>query len=235
MRYTRHDLKQDKFAESAAEAVHEVVEHRSGILRVAVVVIVLGLLIGGFWWYRSSREEQAGDALGQALVTYNAPVVAPGTPQQGSMVTFHSDQERLIAAKDQFYAISSKYGSTKSGQYARYLAAISEEQLGNHSVAEEHLRAVSGSGHREVASLAQLALASVYENEKRTQDAINLLQGLIDKPTDTVPKVSAQLALADLYQSEHQPDKAKVVLDQIVKENPKNSLGQIARSREQGQ
>ena len=234
MRYTRHELKQDKFAASAAEAVHEVVEHRSGIIQIAVVVLVVGLLIGGILWYRNSREEQAGNALGQALVTYNAPVVPPGTPEQGGMMTFHSDQERLIAAKNQFHAISARYGSTGSGLYARYLAAISEEQLGNHAVAEEHLRALSGSRHRELASLAKFALASVYQNEKRTQDAINLLQGLIDKPTDSVPKVNAQLAMADLYRSEHQPEKAKVILDQIVKENPKNALGQIAKSREEG-
>ncbi len=228
MRYTRHELKQDKFAASAAEAVHEVVEHRSGILRIGAVALAVVLLIAGLFWYRSSSEDKAGDALGQALVTYNAPVA----PQQGSMLTFNSDQERLIAAKNQFHAISAKYGSTRSGQYARYLAAIAEEQLGNHAVAEENLRALSGGRRRELASLAKFALASVYQNEGRTQDAMKLLQELMDKPTESVPKVSAQLALADLYRSEHQPEKAKVILDQIVKENPKNSLGQIAKSRQ---
>lgn len=235
MRYTRHELKQDKFAASAAEAVHEVVEHRTGIIRIAAVVVAVGLLLGGLSWYRNHREEQAGNALGQALVTYNAPVVPPNTPQQGGMMTFNSDQERLTASKNQFHAISAKYGSTRSGEYARYLAAVTEQQLGNHAVAEENLRALSGSRHRELASLAKYALASLYQDEKRTQDAMKLLQELIDKPTDSVPKVNAQLALADVYRSEHQPDKAKVILDQIVKENPKNSLGQIAKSRQGGQ
>ena len=95
MRYTRHELKQDKFAESAVEAVHEVVEHRSAIIRIVAVVVLLALVGSGIYWYMSSREQQATDALGQALLTYNAPVVPPGTPQQGSMLTFHSDQERL--------------------------------------------------------------------------------------------------------------------------------------------
>ena len=99
MRYTRHDLKQDKFAASAAEAVQEVVEHRSLIIRAVAVIVVLGIIGAGIFLFVSSREQRATDALGQALVIYSAPVVPPGTPQQGSMTVFNSDQERLIAAK----------------------------------------------------------------------------------------------------------------------------------------
>jgi predicted negative regulator of RcsB-dependent stress response len=232
VRYTRHELKQDKFAESAVEAVHEVVEHRGAIIRIVSVVVLLALLGSGVYWYMSSREQQAADALGQALLTYNAPVVLPGTPQQGSMLTFHSDQERLLAAKNAFYAVSDKYGWTLSGQYARYLAGLSEEELGNDAVAEDQLRAISNGRRRELAALAKYALASVYRDEKRDQDAINLLQTLIDKPTVSVPKANAQLALADLYVSRNQPDKAKVIYDQITKENPKNTLAEIAKAHQ---
>jgi predicted negative regulator of RcsB-dependent stress response len=234
VRYTRHELKQNKFAESAVEAVHEVVVHRAGIIRIAALVLVLALLGGGIYWYMSSREDEAANALGEAMVTYSAPVVAPGTPPQGSMVTFNSDQERLIAAKKAFYTVSDKYGWTASGQYARYLAGITEVELGNDAVAEDQLRAIGNSRHRELAALAKYGLASVYRHEKRDQDAINLLQTLIDKPAATVPKATAQLALADLYAAQHQPDKAKVIYDQIAKENPKTALEEIAKEHETG-
>ena len=148
------------------------------------------------------------------------------------MLTFHSDQERLLAAKNAFYAVSDKYGWTLSGQYARYLAGLSEEELGNDAVAEDQLRAISNGRRRELAALAKYALASVYRDEKRDQDAINLLQTLIDKPTVSVPKANAQLALADLYVSRNQPDKAKVIYDQITKENPKNTLAEIAKAHQ---
>jgi predicted negative regulator of RcsB-dependent stress response len=233
VRYTRQELKQDKFAETAAEAVHEVVEHRSGIVRIVSIVAVLAVLAGGLFWYFTSQQEQASNALGQALVTYNAPVLAPGAPKEGTMTTFSSDQERLIASKNAFYAISDKYGWTHSGQYARYLAGLTEKELGNFKVAEDQLRALSNVRNHELAALAKYALASVYRDEKRDQDAINLLQTLIEKPSATVPKANAQLALADLYVAGHQPDKAKVVYDQIAKDNPKNELGQIAKSHEE--
>jgi predicted negative regulator of RcsB-dependent stress response len=232
VRYTRHELKQDKFAESAAEALHEVAEHRAGIIKTTVVLVVAGLLIGGAYWYVTSRQQAASDALGQALVMYNAPVVPPSEAAQSSMLTYPSNQERLIAAKNAFYAISGKYGWTGSGQYARYLAAMCERQLGNDAVAQDQLRALSDSRHRELAALATYALASVYRDEKHYQDAITLLQTLIDKPTVSVPKVTAQLALAGVYNSEQQPAKAKVILNEIVKQNPNNELSEIAKSRE---
>jgi predicted negative regulator of RcsB-dependent stress response len=230
VRYTRHELKQDKFAATAADAVHEVVEHRSGIIRIVAMVLVVGLLAGGLFWYVSSRSEQATDALGRALVIYNAPVVPPSTPKQGAMTTFNTDQERLIASKNAFYAISDQYGWTESGQYARYLAGLTEKELGNYPVAEDQLRALSNSRHKELAALAKYALASVYRDEKRDSDAINLLQTLSDKPTASVPKANAQFALADIYVSEQQPDKAKVIYDQVAKDNSKNEVGQIAKA-----
>ena len=232
MRYTRQELKQDKFAASAAEAIHEVAEHRSGIVQIVAAVVVLGLIGGGVFWYVTSRQQQASDALGQALVTYNAPVLPPGTPNQGSMITFNSDQERLIASKNAFDAISAQYGWTASGQYARYLAGVSEKELGNYPVAEDQLRALSNSRHKELASLAKYALASVYRAEQRDQDAIGLLQILIEKPTVSVPKANAQFALADIYLSEHQPDKAKVIYEQVAKDDAKSEVGQIAKSHE---
>lgn len=233
MRYTRHELKQDKLATSAVEAVQEVVEHRSGIVKIVSIVVALALLGGGIWWYMDSREQQATNALGQALVTYNAPVAPPGTPIPAGLTAFNSDQERLIAAKKAFYEVSDQYGWTHSGQYSRYLAGITEEELGNFKVAEDQLRALTNTRRRELASLAKYALAAVYRDENRDTDAINLLQQLIDKPSISVPKANAQLALADLYVAEHQADKAKVVYDQIAKDNPKNNVGQIAKAHQE--
>jgi tetratricopeptide (TPR) repeat protein len=233
VRYTRHELKQDKLATTAAEAVQEVVQHRSGIVQIVAIVVALALVGGGIWWYMDSREQMATNALGQALVSYNAPVAPPGTPIPTGVTAFNSDQERLIAAKKAFYSVSDQYGWTHSGQYSRYLAGVTEEELGNYQVAEDQLRALSNTRRKELASLAKYALAAVYRDENRDADAINMLQGLIDKPTISVPKANAQLALADLYVASHQTDKAKVLYDQIAKENPKNVVAQIAKSHQE--
>jgi predicted negative regulator of RcsB-dependent stress response len=113
------------------------------------------------------------------------------------------------------------------------LAGLTEKELGNYTVAEDQLRALSNTRRKELAALAKYALAAVYRDEKRDQDAINLLQTLVEKPSVSVPKANAQFALADIYVSEHQPDKANVIYEQIAKDNPKNSVGQIAKSHQE--
>ncbi len=55
----------------------------------------------------------------------------------------------------------------------------------------------------------------------------------MDKPSDSVPKVNAQLALADLYVAGHQNDKARLIYETIAKENPKGALNQIAREHQE--
>jgi len=71
-----------------------------------------------------------------------------------------------------------------------------------------------------------------HRDEARDPDAISLLQLLIDKPPVSVPKARAQFALADIYLSEHQPDKAKVIYDQVSKDNPLNAIGQMAKAHQ---
>lgn len=230
MGYTRHELKQDKFAESAAEAVHGVVEHRSGIIKWTIVAVLACVVIGGGWWYCSWSQSQAADALGQAMLTYNAPVAQPGVPQDSSVLSFSSDQERLLAAKKAFYNISAHYGATTSGRYARYMAAACEQELGNPTVASQQLQALASNHDREIASLAKFALSGVDRAQKHDDQAAALLQTLIDKPTNTVPKVNAELALADLYVAQQRPDKARVLYDQIAKDNPQNELGELAKA-----
>ena len=229
MRYTRQELKQDKFAETAAEAAHWTVEHRSTFTTAIVVAIVAVLIGAGAWWYLQSQNEAASTELGKALAIYSAPVVPPGTPKQGEQIMFNSAQERAIASKNAFYAISSKYGITHSGRYAHYLAAVSETELDNYKVAEEQLKQVSEVHDAPVASLAKLTLAGVYLSEGRENDAVALYKDLIDHPTTTVPKSRAQLALAEVYAGKS-PTAAAAIYDQMIKDDPKGIGAEVAEA-----
>ena len=230
MRYTRQELKQDKFAETAAEAVHWTVAHRNSLIGGAVAIVVLvGVALGTFW-YRDHRQAEASQKLGDALLTYNAPILSE--PAQGShMVSFTSAADRSMAAKKQFYAISSEFGSTRAGQLAHYFAALCEVDLGNYSVAEGQLKEVERSNDVEISSLAKLVLASVYRNQKKDSEAVAIYKELIDHPTISVPKTTAQLALADLYQAT-QPAEANKLYEQIAKDDAKGPAGQIAAQRQ---
>jgi predicted negative regulator of RcsB-dependent stress response len=223
--YSRQELKQDKFAESAAEAVHWGGAH---LMPIVVAVVAVIVVLGG-WWYFGYYSDQAASELGKATVIFNAPVI-PEVPAGSSIVSFKSEKERTLAAKDAFYAVSNKYGLTASGQFAHYYAGLCEIELENYKVAEDQLKSVANARNKELASMARFALASVYRSTNRGNDAIAIYKGLIDTPTNGIPKVLAQLELADVYSSTD-PAKAKSLYEAIAKDDAKGAGGQIAQQR----
>ena len=60
---------------------------------------------------------------------------------------------------------------------------------------------------------------------------MTLYQELINKPTISVSKVTAQLQLAELYQTNNQPLDAKRLYEQIKKDNPSTEAGQMATQK----
>ena len=114
---------------------------------------------------------------------------------------------------------------------SHYLLGVTAVHLGDNATAERDFKEVASKGNHEVASLAKDALAALYTDTNRPKDAIALYQELINKPTDSVSKVTAQLQLAETYQNSNQPLDAKKLYEQIKKENPGVEAGQIATQK----
>lgn len=227
MRYTRHELKQDKFAATAKEAVHWTVEHRNKLVNGAIAAVIVVVVVVGALWFMHHRDQQAADALGKAMVVYEAPLRAPAEPADPERLSFTSPQERAIAAKAEFHKVASDFGATKSGKYAKYFAGLAEVESGNSKVAEEQLKYVADLRDSDLASLAKLSLASLYRDSGRDNDAVSIYKELIDHPTRTVPKATAQLQLAETYAAK-QPADAKKLYEQIAKDNPNSVAGEVA-------
>ncbi len=230
---TRHQLKQDKFAENVAETYSWAVEHRNKLIGGAVILVVaLAVAIGG-WAYVQHRDAQASEALGAALRVFQAPVVPAGTPAEGSGPTFTSAAERSRAAHTEFARVAGQYAHTNSGHLARYFAGVTSAELGDYTGAESDLKAAIDSSSADVSALAKMALASVYRNTNRLPQAMDLYKQLIAKPTGSVPKFAAQLQLADLYQTS-QPAEAAKIYAEIVKDDPQGMAGRVASGHLQG-
>ena len=232
---TRHQLKQDAFSRvtiGAAEKTADwTAQHRSTIIISAVVaVLVIAGLIGG-WYYLNQQDEKASLDLSVALRTMDTPLRAPGTPQQPDFPTYTSSKERAEAAKKQFQAIVDKYPHTRTADMAHYFLGVTAQTLSDKATAERNFKEVASAGNREVASVAKDALASLYGQTNRSKEAATIYQELINKPTTAVSKVTAQLQLAELYQSSNQPLDAKRLYEQVKKENPGNEAGQLAAQK----
>ena len=232
---TRHQLKQDAFSrvtiDAAEKTAHWTVEHRSTLLISAVaVVVVLAAVVGGYF-YLSAQDEKASFDLSQAVRTMETPLRPAGTPEQPDFPTFTSAKERAQAAQKQFQAIVDKYPHTRTADMAHYFLGVTAATLSDNTAAERNFKEVISSGNREVSAVAKSALASLYGQTNRVKEAAALYQELISKPTTSVSKVSAQLQLAELYQSSNQPLEAKRIYEQIKKENPGAEAGQLATQK----
>lgn len=232
---TRHNLKQDAFSrvtlEAAEKTAHWTVEHRSTLIITGIVVaIVVGAVVGG-WFYLSAQDEKASLELSQAVRTMDTPLRAAGSPAQPDVPSFTSAKERTDAAKKQFQAIVDKYPHTRTADMAHYFLGVTSADLSDNAGAERNFKEVISSGSRDLAAIAKFALASLYGKTNRTKEAVALYQEMINKPTATVSKVTAQLQLAELYQATNQPLDAKRIYEQVKKDNPTGEAGQMATQK----
>ena len=232
---TRHQLKQDAFSrvtiEAAEKTAHWTVEHRSTLIVAGVIVIVVAAAAVGGWFYLGMQDEKASLELSQAVRTMGTPLRPAGTPEQPDFPTFTSAKERSEAARKQLQAIVDKYPHTRTADTAHYFLGVAATNLSDNQTAERNFREVASSGNRDLASVAKFALASLYAQTNRTKEAIVLYQGLINKPTTAVSKVTAQLQLAELYQNSNQPLDAKRTYETIKRENPTGEANQIATQK----
>jgi len=232
---TRHQLKQDAFSrvtiDAAERTAHWGVEHRSTLIVSAVALIVVAAAIIGGYFYLSAQDEKASFDLSQAVRTMDTPLRPAGTPEQPDFPTFTSSTDRAKAAQKQLQAIVDNYPHTRTADMARYFLGVTAANLNDNAAAERDFKEVISHGSREVAAVAKSALASLYGQTNRVKDAVALCQELINKPTASVSKVSAQLQLAELYQSSNQPLEAKRIYEQVKKENPGVEAGQLATQK----
>ncbi len=232
---TRHQLKQDRFSKATFEAaeatVHWSQEHQSKLIAAVVAVIAIAAIAFGGWYYINQQDEKASFEMTDAVRTMDAQLRPPGSPAQPGVQSFESLNERATAARKQFQAIADKYPQTKTGKMARYFVGVTSAQLGDTVTAERNLQEAANSSNSDLASLGKFALASVYRGEKKDSQAIDLYKQLIDKPTELVSKVAAQLELASVYESEQKTADAKKIYLEIQKDNPQSQVSQIAQHK----
>ena len=117
------------------------------------------------------------------------------------------------------------------GKKALYFAGITDEELGQNGDAETALKGAESSWDRNTANLAKLALAGLYRQTSRDNDAIALYNEIIAKPSATVSASVAELDLADLYAAEGKQDMARVLWAKVKDADKDGAAGQIASQK----
>ena len=224
---TRHALKQDKFVTATQSGLSWIEIHRDELIRASIAaVVILAVVVGGGIYYQHENTV-ASLALGQALEIYNASFRQPGEPDDG---TYKTTAERAQAANKLFVDVANKYGSFEAGKIAKYFAGLTDIDLGKTADAETMLKGVSGSFNKDLSALAKVALANLYVQTGKNQQAIDLYKELIAKPTDTVPAPAAQLQLAAIYEKTD-PMQARQIYAVLKDKDKTTAAGQIAAQK----
>ena len=228
---THHKLKNDQFVTVTKSGMEWASENRRSVMVTSSVLLaVIVLLVGGGALY-NHRSEQATIAFGEAMQAYQAPLAQPGQPTPAGVKTFGSAVERAKTANEQFMAVANRYGATKDGKVAHYFGGLTYLEEGQYSLAESTLKTVASGWDRDLAGLAKLALAQMYRQTGRNQEAIDVYNELTAKPTATVPAGLAQLQLAELYMSAGKPDEARRVYAQLKDKDAKGAAGMLAAQK----
>jgi tetratricopeptide (TPR) repeat protein len=226
---TRRALKGDKLAKAAASSASWVGEHSASVVRWAVTAgAILVVVVGGliFWNVRSSAAEAALDA---ALDVYTTPLAMPGAPPEPGVYATAAD--RAKEANREFVAVAHDYSWLPEAAKAHYFAGVTYEDLGQNGLAESELKTAAHSWDRNLANLAKVALAGLYRQTSRDDEAISLYNEIVAKPSATVSASVAQLDLADLYASEGKMDQARNLWAKIKDADKDGAAGSIAAEK----
>jgi predicted negative regulator of RcsB-dependent stress response len=215
----RKDLKKDEIRETFVHGFESIASHQQALWLVVAAALVVALAVFGWNSYARSQTAKASAALDDAMKVFQARVRAPGDVIDPTELSYLDEKNKFTDANKKFLGVAGQYGRTKPGQVARYYAGLSEVQLKQYSDAEKNLSQVVSGGDESLASLAKFQLASIYLQENKGAQAVELYKQLSDKPSVFVPKPMAMLALANYYRKTD-PAQATKLYNQVKQEFP---------------
>ncbi len=136
----RHHLKQNMVAVALQRTVAWTEGRRRQIGLAAAALVVVAVAAGAYWFWHSSRMNQAAAMVADARATAEAPIVAPTTPEAGTTppptpaLSFPTETARREAALKKFQEVAAAYPNTRPGLAAQFQAAatLAESVTGDH-------------------------------------------------------------------------------------------------------
>jgi tetratricopeptide (TPR) repeat protein len=223
---TKRQLKkQDQFLTLTNESIGWASQHRQkAIVGGAIAVAAILAIVGGYTLL-ANRSAAAEAAFGEAMQTYQTPLVNAAQPVPPGMKSFPDSTSRAVAAMAQFQQVASRYGLTKGGKLAEYFVGLTAMEANQPGPAEAALKKTAAVwGDADLAAAAKLALAGLYQQTGRDAQAVDLYNQLAKGHSDTVSPFLAQIQLAELYQSEGKTEQARKLYAE-VKDKDKDAKG----------
>ena len=224
---SRKELKHDKIKETIEHGAEAVISHGQFTLIVVIAALVAALGWGGWRFYIDRQTVEASAAFDTGMKAYQGRIAATPDPADPNEPFYLDEPARVQDALQKFTKVADKYPSTNPGKLARYYSALCLEDLERHNQALEDLKKISGSGDKELASMAQYQMAVIYSRTGKPDDAVKTFRALADKKSALVPRPLVLLELAGILRNSN-PKEAASIYQQIKKEFPDTTISDQA-------
>lgn len=217
----KEKIKTDEFAVAVEHARVYADSHRQQMIRYGSVVLAVIVLAVGGYWFMQSRKESRQAALRDVFAAREA-TVGPA-PTNGALKSFPTQAEKDKAIAAAIQNVVSNYGGSEEANIAKYVQAAVSADQGKTADAKRLYAEVAAAGG-DAGSLAKFALATIHASEGNVSDAEKLYRELIASPTTLVSKEQATIALARAI-SKTNPNEARKLLTPL-----RTARAQISRN-----
>ena len=231
-RQERHHLKENEFAKVLTRTGENVRAHSRGVSVAAILIAVALVLVGGYFLWRSNRQEKAGAMLAEAVATLDAPVAPPAIGTPAIAGTFPTERARLEAALPKLVAAADAYPSTDAGIEARYQAAAVLSELGRYADAiQRYQEVVDRDGGGLYGQTARIGLARAASLAGEHDRAIEVLQAMSGDTAGTIPADAVLAQLARAYEIAGRAEEATATWKRVRDEFPQSVYTQEATQK----
>jgi TolA-binding protein len=233
-RQHRRDLKHDKFVDEVGALSTRARENQRVLVGIAALALLIAVAVYGIYFYRTTREQKAQDALAQAIESMDSPLIAtaPGQPTMPN-AKFHTEPERTAAAEKQFKDVQAKFSGSNAADVAGLYLGRIQATRGDIPGARKLLdQFVSDHPKNILAGAARYDLYQLRIDNGEAQQVANELTAEIGKTENQVLPPDAMLALlAHAWEVQGSPDKSREAYRRIVSEFPESSYVLEAQRR----
>lgn len=235
-RSERHRLKENELSHALTEATARLADRQRAFGLVGAIVLLLVLVAGGYWAWRTRTETRAQVMFTGALAVIQSPVEAPKADASGKIAqapgTYPTIVSRAEVALTKFTEVAEAYPSAKAGIAARYYAASALAMLGRPAEAVTRYQGVvDRAGPKNFyGRMAQLGVIEGHVQAKQYDQAIAKAQALANANDDTLPRDAMLMELGRAYAAAGKKTEAKQAFEKVLTEFPESAYIEEAKA-----
>ena len=211
-RLSRKELKKDEIAAAAFDFGHWVEANWRTMVRIAIPIVIVALLVAGWFWNERRTARQSSELLAQGIGRFTQA-------QAGGF----SDSTQLGEALDFFDRVHGSAGGSSTGQLALYYQGVTLQKLGRTDDAISSLESVQlGEDASPTLGAAKALLADLLVEAGQTDRAIELLVEVASRSESAFPPEMALLQLGRIYHAQGNGEQARESWTRVVDEYPQS-------------